>query len=248
MGRGRVTLKRIENKINRQVTFSKRRSGLLKKAHEISVLCDADVALIVFSTKGKLCEYSTDSSMESILARYERYSYAEMQLTSTHNESQGSWTLEHAKLKARIEHLQKSKRHLMGEELDSLTLKELQSLELQLDNALKHVRVRKNQLMLETISNLQKKDKDMQDQNNILSKQIKEKEKEVAHHETEPQILASVPSFEPQILASVPSFHLGILNNCNTHHAGGDGEVEEIPRQAQPITIMPPWMVQCMNK
>lgn len=56
-----MTLKRIENKINRQVTFSKRRSGLLKKAHEISVLCDADVALIVFSTKGKLCEYSTDS-------------------------------------------------------------------------------------------------------------------------------------------------------------------------------------------
>ncbi|RRT76276.1 hypothetical protein B296_00027114 [Ensete ventricosum] len=61
MGRGRVQLKRIENKINRQVTFSKRRSGLLKKAHEISVLCDAEVALIVFSTKGKLYEYSTDS-------------------------------------------------------------------------------------------------------------------------------------------------------------------------------------------
>lgn len=61
MGRGRVQLKRIENKINRQVTFSKRRSGLLKKAHEISVLCDAEVAVIVFSTKGKLYEYSTDS-------------------------------------------------------------------------------------------------------------------------------------------------------------------------------------------
>ncbi|XP_034672534.1 agamous-like MADS-box protein AP1 [Vitis riparia] len=61
MGRGRVQLKRIENKVNRQVTFSKRRSGLLKKAHEISVLCDAEVALIVFSTKGKLYEYSTDS-------------------------------------------------------------------------------------------------------------------------------------------------------------------------------------------
>lgn len=61
MGRGRVQLKRIENKISRQVTFSKRRTGLLKKAHEISVLCDADVAVIVFSTKGKLFEYSTDS-------------------------------------------------------------------------------------------------------------------------------------------------------------------------------------------
>ncbi|KAL6957347.1 Agamous-like MADS-box protein ap1 [Sarracenia purpurea var. burkii] len=64
MGRGRVQLKRIENKINRQVTFSKRRSGLLKKAHEISVLCDAEVALIIFSTKGKLFEYSTDSCID----------------------------------------------------------------------------------------------------------------------------------------------------------------------------------------
>jgi hypothetical protein len=61
MGRGKVQLKRIENKINRQVTFSKRRNGLLKKAHEISVLCDAEVAVVVFSPKGKLYEYATDS-------------------------------------------------------------------------------------------------------------------------------------------------------------------------------------------
>ncbi|KAF2311082.1 hypothetical protein GH714_019409 [Hevea brasiliensis] len=53
MGRGRVELKRIENKINRQVTFSKRRNGLLKKAYELSVLCDAEVALIIFSSRGK---------------------------------------------------------------------------------------------------------------------------------------------------------------------------------------------------
>ncbi|URE12350.1 MADS-box transcription factor [Musa troglodytarum] len=69
MGRGRVQLKRIENKINRQVTFSKRRSGLLKKAHEISVLCDAEVAVIIFSAKGKLYEYSTDSRCASAPAR-----------------------------------------------------------------------------------------------------------------------------------------------------------------------------------
>ncbi|CAL9074209.1 unnamed protein product, partial [Musa textilis] len=59
MGRGRVELKRIENKINRQVTFSKRRSGLLKKAYELSVLCDAEVALIIFSSRGKLFEFGS---------------------------------------------------------------------------------------------------------------------------------------------------------------------------------------------
>ncbi|KAL8132268.1 hypothetical protein AgCh_007954 [Apium graveolens] len=180
MGRGKVQLKRIENKINRQVTFSKRRSGLLKKAHEISVLCDAEVALIVFSTKGKLSEFSTDSCMERILERYERYSRAEGQLVAIDTVSQGSWTLEHAKLKARIEVLQKNQRHYMGEDLDSLSLKDLQSLENQLDSALKNLRSRKNQIMFESISQLQKKDKALQEQNNMLSKKVKNKEKELA--------------------------------------------------------------------
>ena len=61
MGRGKVELKRIENKINRQVTFAKRRNGLLKKAYELSVLCDAEVALIIFSNRGKLFEFSSTS-------------------------------------------------------------------------------------------------------------------------------------------------------------------------------------------
>ncbi|KAE9592618.1 putative transcription factor MADS-type1 family [Lupinus albus] len=59
MGRGRVILERIENKISRQVTFSKRRSGLMKKAFELSLLCDAEVALIIFSGRGKLHQYSS---------------------------------------------------------------------------------------------------------------------------------------------------------------------------------------------
>ncbi|XP_074335224.1 uncharacterized protein LOC141672507 isoform X1 [Apium graveolens] len=49
-GRGRIEMKRIEYTINRQVTFCKRRNGLLKKAYELSVLCDAEVAMIVFLT------------------------------------------------------------------------------------------------------------------------------------------------------------------------------------------------------
>ncbi|RRT76878.1 hypothetical protein B296_00013078, partial [Ensete ventricosum] len=60
MGRGKIEIKRIENTTNRQVTFCKRRNGLLKKAYELSVLCDADVALIVFSTRGRLYEYATN--------------------------------------------------------------------------------------------------------------------------------------------------------------------------------------------
>ncbi|XP_014630193.1 truncated transcription factor CAULIFLOWER A isoform X1 [Glycine max] len=180
MGRGRVQLKRIENKINRQVTFSKRRSGLLKKAHEISVHCDAEVALIVFSTKGKLFEYSSDPCMEKILERYERYSYAERQLVASDQPLTENWTLEHAKLKARLEVLQKNQRNFMGQDLEGLSIKELQNLEHQLESALKHIRSRKNQLMYESISELHKKDKALQEQNNTLAKKIKEKEKALA--------------------------------------------------------------------
>lgn len=61
MGRGKVELKRIENKINRQVTFAKRRNGLLKKAYELSILCDAEIALIIFSSRGKLYEFCSNS-------------------------------------------------------------------------------------------------------------------------------------------------------------------------------------------
>ncbi|KAG0481401.1 hypothetical protein HPP92_012259 [Vanilla planifolia] len=177
MGRGRVQLKRIENKINRQVTFSKRRSGLLKKAHEISVLCDAEVALIVFSNKGKLHEYATDSSMDKILERYKRYSYAERTLFSNETDPQVDWYLEYGKLKARVDSLQKSQRHLMGEELDSLSIKELQTLEQQLESSLKHIRTTKNQIMLNSIAELQEKEKIWRDRNKTLEKEIMAKEK-----------------------------------------------------------------------
>ncbi|VFQ76885.1 unnamed protein product [Cuscuta campestris] len=177
MGRGKVELKRIENKINRQVTFSKRRSGLVKKAHEISVLCDAEVALIVFSHKGKLFDYSTDSCMEKILERYERYSYTEGRLISTSTDTTENWTLEYAKLKAKIELLKRNHKHYMGEDLDALNLKDLQNLEQQLDSSLKLIRSRRNQLMSESISELQKKERAIWEENNMLVKKIKEKER-----------------------------------------------------------------------
>ncbi|PIN12664.1 MADS box transcription factor [Handroanthus impetiginosus] len=257
MGRGRVQLKRIENKINRQVTFSKRRSGLLKKAHEISVLCDADVGLIVFSTKGKLFEYATDSCMERILERYERYSYAERQLREPNVESPASWTLEHAKLKARMEVLQRNQRHYAGEDLDSLSMKELQNLEHQLDVSLKHIRTRKNQVMNESISELQKKDKALQEQNNLLAKKIKEREKELAQRtawEQQNHDLNSTCfnlSQQNHDLNSscfdLPHDPLACYNVSEIYVAQGEnnGEIEENPLQNQSTNAaIPPWMLQ----
>lgn len=59
MGRGKIVIRRIDNSTSRQVTFSKRRNGLLKKAKELSILCDAEVGLIIFSSTGKLYDYAS---------------------------------------------------------------------------------------------------------------------------------------------------------------------------------------------
>ncbi|RXI00402.1 hypothetical protein DVH24_037950 [Malus domestica] len=61
MGRGKIVIRRIDNSTSRQVTFSKRRNGLLKKAKELSILCDAEVGLIVFSSTGRLYDYASTS-------------------------------------------------------------------------------------------------------------------------------------------------------------------------------------------
>lgn len=61
MGRGKMEIKKIENINNRQVTYSKRRNGIFKKAHELTVLCDATVSIIMFSSNDKLHEYISPS-------------------------------------------------------------------------------------------------------------------------------------------------------------------------------------------
>lgn len=68
MGRGKVTLSRIENSTSRKVTFSKRKNGILKKAYELSVLCDCEVAILIFSPAGKLYQYASGESVSLFFA------------------------------------------------------------------------------------------------------------------------------------------------------------------------------------
>ncbi|CAN1341076.1 Agamous-like MADS-box protein AGL16, partial [Linum perenne] len=63
MGRGKIVIRRIDNSTSRQVTFSKRRSGLLKKAKELGILCDAQVGVIIFSSTSRLYDFSTSRQM-----------------------------------------------------------------------------------------------------------------------------------------------------------------------------------------
>nr|GMD80366.1 MADS-box transcription factor MADS-MC [Ipomoea batatas] len=110
--------------------------------------------------------------MEKILERYERYSYAERRLLANNSESSENWTLEYAKLKAKVELLKRNHKHYMGEDLDTLSLKDLQNLEQQLDSSLKLIRSRRNQLLYESLSELQKKERAIREENNMLAKKV----------------------------------------------------------------------------
>ncbi|KAG7655159.1 Transcription factor MADS-box [Arabidopsis suecica] len=70
MGRVKLEIKRIENTTNRQVTFSKRRNGLIKKAYELSILCDIDIALIMFSPSDRLSLFSGKTRIEDVFSRF----------------------------------------------------------------------------------------------------------------------------------------------------------------------------------
>ncbi|TDZ20279.1 Transcription factor RLM1 [Colletotrichum orbiculare MAFF 240422] len=69
MGRRKIEIKAIKDDRNRSVTFLKRKGGLFKKAHELSVLCSVDVAVFIFGSNKKLYEYSS-TDMREMITRY----------------------------------------------------------------------------------------------------------------------------------------------------------------------------------
>lgn len=160
-------MRRIENATSRQVTFSKRRNGLLKKAFELSVLCDAEVALIIFSPRGKLYEFAS-SSLPEIVKRY-KTNVKDVRIENPLVE-QNIQHLKHeaASMMKKIEVLENSKRKLLGEGISSCTLEELQQLEQQLERSVSTVRARKMQVFHEQIAQLKEKEKALAAENLIL--------------------------------------------------------------------------------
>ncbi|GER34985.1 MADS-box transcription factor FBP22 [Striga asiatica] len=169
MVRGKVQMKRIENASSRQVTFSKRRNGLLKKAYELSVLCDAEVALIIFSQKGRLYEFAS-SNMQMTIEKY-------LELTKERNsgvELEHQMQLKHEAvyLAKKIEFLENTHRKLLGNNLGMCSLEELHEIDNQLEKSLKNIRSRKAQVFKEEIEKLQAKEKFLLEENGRLSEKI----------------------------------------------------------------------------
>lgn len=64
-----------------QVTFNKRKFGVMKKAYELSVLCDCEIALIIFSSSNKLYQYAS-TDMDKVLLKYTEYNEPHESLTN----------------------------------------------------------------------------------------------------------------------------------------------------------------------
>ncbi|KAM6544398.1 hypothetical protein CsatB_008845 [Cannabis sativa] len=172
MGRGKVELKRIENPTSRQVTFSKRRNGLLKKAFELSLLCDAEVGLIVFSPSGKLYQYASHD-MESSIVRYK----SEMGLLGSaddqHSRAIEFWRTRIEEMKRSTETLEANLRNLAGEDLSTLGMKELKQLERQLKIGVERVRCKKRRILSEHINYLKRKRRELLEENKRLLRKVK---------------------------------------------------------------------------
>ncbi|XP_049395361.1 MADS-box transcription factor 6-like isoform X1 [Solanum stenotomum] len=171
MGRGKVELKRIENQTNRQVTFSKRRNGLLKKAYELSILCDAEVALLLFSPSGKAYNFASHDIERTIL-RYKN------EVGLSQNSDQGLramevWRTKIDDMTRTIDELEARNKHLAGEELSSLGMKELKQLERQLRIGVERIRSKKRRIISEHIHGLKRRHKILHEENIHLQKQVR---------------------------------------------------------------------------
>ncbi|CAO1947657.1 unnamed protein product [Urochloa humidicola] len=171
MAREKRAIRRIENAAARQVTFSKRRRGLFKKAEELAVLCDADVALIVFSATGKLSQFAS-SSMNHIIDKYSTHS---KNLGKSRPEASIDLNVEQSKYSGLNEQLTEASRGLRqmrGEELEGLSVAELHEMEKKLEAGLHRVLSTKDQLFMQQISELQRKGAQLEDENRLLKIQV----------------------------------------------------------------------------
>ncbi|XP_008669318.1 MADS-box transcription factor 27 isoform X2 [Zea mays] len=175
MGRGKIVIRRIDNSTSRQVTFSKRRNGIFKKARELAILCDAEVGLVIFSSTGRLYEYAS-TSIKSVIDRYGRAK--EEEHVADPNTELKFWQREAASLRQQLHNLQENHRQLMGQDLSGLGVKGLQNLENQLEMSICCIRTKKDQLLVDEIHELNRKGSLIQQDNMGLHRKLYEKEAE----------------------------------------------------------------------
>ncbi|XP_057527898.1 MADS-box protein JOINTLESS-like [Amaranthus tricolor] len=170
MVRSRIQIKKIENISARQVTFAKRRKGLIKKAQELSTLCDAQIGLIVFSSSGRLYEYSTSSKrVTQVIQKYMRH---------TENSEVDSSIVQPyldedcVVLRKEVDEKNLELSQLEGDNLERLELDELTKLERQIEKSYARVRRTKDDMLQKVLTDLKKKENTILQNNRKLNQKI----------------------------------------------------------------------------
>ncbi|KAL8037972.1 hypothetical protein ABFX02_11G072900 [Erythranthe guttata] len=152
MGRKKLEIKRIEDNSARMVCFSKRRNGLIKKAKELSVLCDVDVAAIIFSKRGKLYQYCSADSISQVLQEYKSRIESENDGCDTEDlYSKNGDYLTYGEL------LKTVGSELKEPRVEKLSVADLGLMQKQLETALMEIRLTKTKMMTDAQSSLQEK-------------------------------------------------------------------------------------------
>lgn len=171
MVREKVQIRKIDNATARRVTFAKRRRGLFKKAEELAVLCDADVAIILFSSNDKLFHYS-NSSMKEVLEKRSLHSKNLEKLNQPSLELQLVEDANYANLSKEVAERTLQLRHLRGEQLQGLSIDELHELEKSLEAGLSRVVAKKGEVIMDEIYHLQEKELKLMEENDKLRQEL----------------------------------------------------------------------------
>nr|AFX67065.1 perpetual flowering 1 [Arabis alpina] len=175
MGRKKLEIKRIENKSSRQVTFSKRRNGLIEKARQLSVLCDASVALLVVSSSGKLYSFSSGDNLVKILDRYGKRHADDLKALDRQSLLHGQDLQSKALNCSHHELLEIVESKLVAPNVNNVSFDTLVQLEKHLETALAVVRAKKTELMLKLLESLKEKEKLLKEENQVLASQMEKK-------------------------------------------------------------------------
>ncbi|XP_037461887.1 MADS-box transcription factor 50-like [Triticum dicoccoides] len=152
MGRGKTQMKLIEDRTSRRVAFSKRRSGLHRKAFQLSVLCDAEVALIVFSPGGRLYEFA-NAGMQNTIGRYNETNTKDSTSNQVHQDIEKIKADAEA-LSKKLDALEAYKRKILGSNLEECSIEELQSIEDRTEKSLLSIRTMKARRLEEQLAKL----------------------------------------------------------------------------------------------
>ncbi|KAK8996965.1 hypothetical protein V6N11_020459 [Hibiscus sabdariffa] len=222
MARGKIQIKLIENTSNRQVTYSKRRNGLFKKANELTVLCDARVSIIMLSTTGKLHEFiSPSTSTKQIIDQYQKTLGIDL------------WQGHYEKMQEKLKQVKEVNRNLrkkikqrMGGCLNDESIEDLRGLEQEMDNAVKLIRDRKYRVITNQIDTSKKKLRNEEEiHKNLLHglDALKEAQYGLVDNGGDYESLIGYQNGGPRIFAlHLQTSHPGI-------HSGGGSEITTYP-------------------